>query len=136
MGYKVIALKKGLEKNYKKYYATKTRIESVGYQEMLRDYVRSQQYIPGVEIKENPRTPKSFRLESLQPMFASGKIYILKKQRELVDELLMYPRSKHDDLLDGLFYSNKNIYPPYHESVSIKNDVSYREETEIFWELA
>lgn len=133
---KPLTLAEAIIKNYKKYYATKTRIESVGYQEMLRDYVRSQQYIPGVEIKENPRTSKSFRLESLQPMFASGQIYILKSQRELVDELLMYPRGKHDDLLDGLFYSNKNIYPPYHESKSIKKDEFYREESKVYWELA
>ena len=26
----------------------------------------------------------------------------------------MYPRGKHDDLLDGMFYANKNIYPPHH----------------------
>ena len=26
----------------------------------------------------------------------------------------MYPRGKHDDLLDGLFYATKGIYNPSH----------------------
>ena len=51
---------------------------------------------------------------------------------ELRDELLLYPRSKHDDLLDGLFYANKGIYPPNHldddvdkgENASFKNKFS------------
>lgn len=37
-----------------------------------------------------------------------------------VDELLLYPRGKHDDLLDGFFYANKNCYKPLHES-SVKS---------------
>ena len=31
-------------------------------------------------------------------------------------EFLSYPRGKHDDLLDGLFYANKGSYAPYHET--------------------
>jgi len=31
----------------------------------------------------------------------------------LEDELLMYPRGKHDDLLDGLYYALKGAYRPY-----------------------
>ena len=34
---------------------------------------------------------------------------------ELRDELLLYPRGKHDDLLDALFYANKGIYSPFHK---------------------
>ena len=34
-----------------------------------------------------------------------------------VDELLLYPRGKHDDLLDGFFYANKNAYRPAHKVV-------------------
>ena len=61
--------------NFKIYKSAKTRIESVGYQEMLRQYIKEKSadmglFIPGLEIKENPRTQKSFRLESLQPLFA------------------------------------------------------------------
>ena len=66
-------------------------------------------FIPGLEIKENPRTSKSYRLESLQPLFANKKVYIQKDMQAFIDELTLYPRGKHDDLLDGFFYANKNV---------------------------
>ena len=116
--------------NFVRYKSTKTRIECVGYQEMLRQYIkeRSQEeglFIPGLEIKENPRTSKSYRLESLQPLFAQGYVYIRKSMQPLLDELLLYPRGKHDDLLDGFFYANKNCYKPTHQGAEM--DVDYDE---------
>tara|TARA_X000001382_G_scaffold30590_2_gene19601 strand:- start:9953 stop:11437 length:1485 start_codon:yes stop_codon:yes gene_type:complete len=112
--------------NFKLYKSAKTRIESVGYQEMLRQYIKEKStemgmFIPGLEIKENPRTSKSYRLESLQPLFANGSVYIQHSMQNLLDELLLYPRGKHDDLLDGFFYANKNAYKPHHEA-SVKDD--------------
>lgn len=106
--------------NFKKFKSEKTRIESVGYQEMLREYVikRSEEekiFIPGLNIKENPRTSKSRRLESLQPIFSRGKVHITVEMQELKNELSLFPRGKHDDLLDGFFYANKGAYEPYHE---------------------
>lgn len=34
---------------------------------------------------------------------------------ELKDEMLLYPRAKHDDLLDGMYYAMKKIYAPFHK---------------------
>lgn len=97
------------------YKPKKTRIESAGYQEMLREWLRQKRVIPGLEIRENPRSPKNRRLETLQPFFYQGMVYLKRNQMsELRDELLMYPRGKHDDLLDGLFYAMKGNYPPTH----------------------
>ena len=104
--------------NFRTYYSKKTRIEVVGYQEMLREYVRQMaedqgMYVPGLEIRENPRNAKSVRLESLQPAFAQRKVYMMNKMSDLQHELLLYPRGKHDDLLDGMFYANKGCYRPF-----------------------
>jgi len=112
--------------NFKFYKSTKTRIESVGYQEMLRQYIKEQSeklglFIPGLEVKENPRTSKSYRLESLQPLFANHKVFMRKDMTEFEDELMLYPRAKNDDLLDGFFYANKNAYIPNHESKNKKD---------------
>ena len=101
------------------YKPDKTRIESVGYQEMLREYLRKRCeeeniFVPGLEIKEIPRNSKSSRLETMEPYFAQGKFFMRKDMEELRNELLMYPRGKHDDLLDGLFYATKGIYNPSH----------------------
>ncbi len=111
----------------KVYRPDKTRIESVGYQEMLREYIRKRCeeegiFIPGLEIKETPRNSKSSRLETMEPYFAQKKFYMTKEQMELRDELLMYPRGKHDDLLDGLFYATKGIYTPHHKAIDKENE--------------
>jgi hypothetical protein len=118
---------------FDRYDPAKTRIESVGYQEMLREYVRSKKYIPGLEIKENPRGSKSSRLETLEPMFAQSKIFILKSMTSLVDELLMYPRGKHDDLLDGLYYATKGNFKPSDIKIMLKKSFEYEPDLANGW---
>ena len=85
---------------------------------MLRQYIKEQaeelgMFIPGLEIKENPRTSKSYRLESLQPLFANGKVYIQKDMQAFIDECTLYPRGKHDDLLDGFSMQTKIVIDLY-----------------------
>ena len=104
---------------------SKVRIESVGYQEMLREYIRQRcdeenMFIAGLEIKESPRNSKSARLETMEPYFAQNKVYMMDSMEELRDELLLYPRAKNDDLLDGLYYAMKNTYSPVHETSDMK----------------
>jgi predicted phage terminase large subunit-like protein len=120
----------------------KVRIESVGYQEMLRDYIRQRCdeegiFISGLEIKENPRTSKSSRLETMQPYFAQKKMFIRKDQPEIKDELLLYPRGKHDDLLDGLFYAMKKCYIPSHSTYSgtVKKKTNRQSSDDITWKV-
>ena len=105
---------------FKKYKPKKTNIETVGYQEMLRDYLRNEVdiYIPGMEIKNNPRNSKSQRIETLQPFFFSHQMHLQDAMGDLENELMLYPRSSHDDTLDALYYAKKSIYVPSHE----KND--------------
>lgn len=101
----------------------KMQIETVGYQSMLSDYIRkeSQRFIPGSGIKNNPRRGKTERLEGLQPSFWQKKVWIregegYENMEHFIDELMLFPRGKHDDTLDGYFYANKGAYPPYHDS--------------------
>lgn len=98
--------------------AKRTTIESTGYQEMLRSYLRSLSdiYIPGLETKVTPRNSKSSRLETMQPYFYKRKIYLHKDQQELRNELLDYPRGSHDDTLDGLYYALMHAYPATHKA--------------------
>jgi hypothetical protein len=58
-------------------------------------------------------------------------------QRDLYDELVMYPKGKHDDLLDGLYYANKNTYVPEHVDPSMATPV-IREKINVTddWHLA
>ena len=106
-------------------------MESVGYQEMLRDYLRRRAdeekiFIAGLEIKESPRNSKSSRLETMEPYFAQNKVFIREDQIELKDELLLYPRGKHDDLLDGLYYATKKTYAPLHTQENQKEEQPFQ----------
>lgn len=101
---------------YNRWRPLRTRIETVGYQEMLRDYLRTQIHIPGLERGEVPRHSKSSRLESLQPFFVHGRVLLQPDMTALREELLIYPRGKHDDLLDALYYANKGVYGAEHSA--------------------
>jgi hypothetical protein len=45
---------------------------------------------------------KANRIKALQPYFENGKIYYRKEHSELIDQTTMYPRTRHDDLIDAL----------------------------------
>ena len=122
---KPMDLTKNIIEYYHKYRPKITNIETTGYQEMLRDYLRQESpvYIPGLELKNNPRTPKSKRIETLQPFFYNKQMLFKSDMPNLGDlenELLLYPRTKHDDILDALYYARKTIRPPYHKHESNK----------------
>ena len=88
-------------------------IETTGYQEMLRDYLRQQDdFIPGLERKVQPRTSKNSRLDSMVTFFSQKKVHILTELKWFSDELLLYPRAKHEDGMDAFYYANKFAYPP------------------------
>jgi predicted phage terminase large subunit-like protein len=125
----------------KQYAFKRGQVESTAYQEFLRNYLRMRQteeniYLPGLEHKYNPRTEKSARLEDLQQHFFQHKVHILKNMSELVGEAIMYPRGKHDDLLDGLYYATRKLYPPDHMTEVQKAKKLYREEKELNWMAA
>ena len=104
---------------YHKYKPVRTKIENTGFQEMLREYVSSKGYIPGIAHKTtdtSPRTSKSRRLEALQPMFAEGKVYIKEDMTDFENELLLFPRARHDDTLDGFYYASLKNYPATHSA--------------------
>lgn len=110
----------------------RAHIETTGYQEMLRKYLKKRLIdekitVGGLEKKINPRTEKSKRLEGMHHFFYNKKIFIRNDMRELLDELFMYPRGKHDDLLDGLFYATLKIIPPYHvyQEKTLEEDSKY-----------
>jgi hypothetical protein len=110
-------------------------IETTGYQEMLREYVRKGMiernlYLPGFEATDGykPRTEKNKRLERLHPYFSRRKVWIKKGMQPFVDELLMFPRGKHDDCLDSFDYATKRLYPPNH-LVKVKKKETLRRQT-------
>lgn len=100
---------------HNKYKPNGINIETIGYQEMLRDYLRNQNlWLPGIERKNQPRAAKSVRLLSMQPRMIQGGLFMKESMNELKEEFIQYnpdKRNNRDDLLDSLYYALKNTHP-------------------------
>lgn len=65
------------------------------------------------EVKPNERS-KEQRIKGLQPLYENGKIYhnkLLANNIFLEDELVRFPLSRNDDIIDALSYSLDMIFP-------------------------
>jgi predicted phage terminase large subunit-like protein len=54
---------------------------------------------------------KEARIRSMQPLFEQGLIEIRRDMTDFVDELLTFPRGKHDDLIDSLSLAIDKLLP-------------------------
>jgi predicted phage terminase large subunit-like protein len=96
--------------NWEQYQPKRIGIELVAYQKSLQyalvDAMRSRNiFIPIVELKADKS--KEERIMGLVPRYANGAIYHLLQcpyREELENELLRFPRGKHDDIVDALAY--------------------------------
>lgn len=105
---------------YNRWKPLTTSIETTQAQETFRDILRNMEevYIPGLHLKHTPMEKKSKRyLEVLEPWFYKRKVYMLKNMTALKDELLIFDKGKHDDLIDGMYYAFKRAYKPYQAEV-------------------
>lgn len=74
---------------------------------------RRNRYLPLVEIKVRPAIRKETRIRSvLQPRFERGKIFIKRDMVDLEEQLLKFPRSKRDDMIDSLTDMEEVAFAP------------------------
>lgn len=93
-------------------------MEQVAFQKVLgytlREDPRFKQHPFHItELKPNERN-KDQRIKGLQPLYENGKVFhnrTLANNIYLEDELVRFPRSTHDDIIDGLAYSQDVVYP-------------------------
>lgn len=80
-------------------------IETVQFQEFLKDQILTESRKAGVPIPARGVTPsadKDLRIMSLQPHVANGTIRIHNRQTVLIEQLKYYPEAKNDDGPDAL----------------------------------
>lgn len=88
-------------------------IESVAYQKAFKYFLRAecerqQTYINIVELKAIPskrgqgNNTKEMRIRGLQPIAATGRLYILPTMHDLRNQLSDFPLGEHDDCIDAL----------------------------------
>ncbi len=101
---------------FKRFRHTHMKIETVAYQEALRDHVRrlmreQSLFIPGLERGVKPKTRKSERLLSLVPLLASGKFFFRRSDIDAQAEFLAFPKGKNDDVLDAIWTALQGAKP-------------------------
>ena len=105
--------------NFERWHPQSIGIEQVGFQKTLRYSLKKEEelrkrWLNITELKPDGRN-KDQRIRGLQPQYANGKVL---HNRDLVyniyleDELLRFPRGKHDDMIDALAYALDVIHPP------------------------
>jgi predicted phage terminase large subunit-like protein len=97
-------------------------IETFAFQRTLKYEIQRQQRERGIffsidELGKNrsgrgePVLSKEARIRRLQPYFEQRLVEIRSDMQDMVDELLAFPRGKHDDLIDALSYQLDYLYP-------------------------
>ena len=113
--------------NWEHYQPKKIGVEMAAYQKSLQyalvdEMRRRNVFIPIVELKADKS--KAERIEGLIPRYANGGVYHLQQcpfREDLEDELVRFPRGKHDDIIDALAYGLQIAYPARKPSVKFRN---------------
>ncbi len=97
-------------------------VESVAYQEMLRQYLirkmgQLKAKVPGLETKWTRGTDKDETLETLDEFTRTQKLHV-KENMTLVTEMLLFPRGRKN-CLDGLYYATRRLIKPDH-NITVK----------------
>lgn len=87
-------------------------LEVVAFQRYLRFALQDEMrlrgdFLPLQELKTSTRVSKELRIRGLQPRFENGTIYMKRMMDELEEELLRFPLSKRDDVVDALAYQSQ-----------------------------
>jgi Terminase-like family. len=88
-------------------------IEAVAYQKILITFLRAEcerrhiymNIVPIMSLPSKRSTgnnSKPARIRGLQPVVATGRLYVLPTQHQLRDELSDFPLGEHDDTIDAL----------------------------------
>lgn len=91
-------------------------IETVAFQKALKYEFEKRmraagRWWPVVELKPDTRISKEERIKGLAGIYAAGDILHAPGLNDLEDELLRFPKGKHDDLIDALAYLPLIAFP-------------------------
>lgn len=97
-----------------KWHPAKIGIESVAYQKSLvwflsEEMKRRNKFYIIEELKAD--ADKERRIRGLQPRYKAGMIYHTNLNTALEEQLLLFPKSPHDDITDAVAYIPQIAYP-------------------------
>lgn len=108
-------------------------LETIAYQKALayslRDEMqRRKRFLPIVEIKQHDKS-KDQRIRALQPLYMNKKVFHRKElplTLYLEEELLKFPRAKHDDMIDSFSMCLDYLVKPREKTKRYKHDYLYK----------
>ena len=90
----------------RKYSPVKVGVEVVAYQKSLKYWIRERMRLLGeyflIEAITSTRRSKGAKILGLQPIMASGQLFVRSYMSELMSEFLAFPLGAHDDIIDAL----------------------------------
>jgi len=92
-------------------------VEDVLFSELVADNLKEQleeknEYISIYKVPVPKSEDKKQRYQSsISSDFTDKKVFLLENMRDFEDELLSFPRAKHDDTIDGYWLATRKIYP-------------------------
>lgn len=91
-------------------------IESVAYQKaliyLIVEKMNERDAVPIKEIKRGPDSNKEMRIMSLIPRLEWGKMYLRREMTDFQKELLQFPKSAHDDIVDAVSSLEDIVFYP------------------------
>jgi hypothetical protein len=97
-------------------------IEDVAYQKALlymidQETRRRNVIIPVKGIRPDTDKSKELRIQGIQPRFEWNRIFLNRGLNDLESELMQFPRSQKDDLIDALAYIERIAVVPLAKGV-------------------
>lgn len=82
-------------------------LETVAYQKALKFWLEEKMrergvHFPITELKRGNNQTKEFRIKALEPYYREGKVFHASWMKTLEEELLAFPKGRHDDEIDAL----------------------------------
>lgn len=101
---------------YSKWQPARINVEDVGFSGMIADSLKELMeekkiWIPILKIPVIAGKKERYQ-ESISGDFCEKRVFIKKEMRVFEDELLSFPRAKHDDTIDAYWLATRNIYTP------------------------
>ena len=82
--------------------------EEVAFQEVYKKLIMEEASKRGVHLPIKgikPKGSKELRASRLSPLIENGLIKLRENQKELIEQLLSFPKGAHDDAVDALMYA-------------------------------
>uniref|UniRef100_A0A6M3L0U0 Putative terminase n=1 Tax=viral metagenome TaxID=1070528 RepID=A0A6M3L0U0_9ZZZZ len=104
-----ITLLKKMKETYFKWSVLKCALQTTVLEKMLKFYLKEMMrkekfYMNLIPLKKNTALNKEYLIKSIQPWYEHGCIWHLASMKggELEEELVRFPKAKHDDVADAL----------------------------------